>query len=213
MAKDSQRGSALLAVINSDDVKDLSKEYGEIAIDSFIESGALESIPVVNSVVGIFKTVNSVRDRRFTDKLIRFIFELSDLTDAERINMTERLNSDDNFAGRAGDRLIEIIDRLESENKPEIAAAFLKAFACERIDFITLRRLMVALERVPSFDIKELEDFIPYNNDNLYHNFEKDYLYSLVNAGLAANNGGFDGGVILPTELCRTFVEFKDFKP
>ncbi|HGO5656122.1 TPA: hypothetical protein ACK3A9_005088, partial [Klebsiella pneumoniae] len=105
MAKDSQRGSALLAVINSDDVKDLSKEFGEIAIDSFIESGALESIPVVNSVVGIFKTVNSVRDRRFTDKLIRFIFELSDLTDAERINMTERLNSDDNFAGRAGDRL------------------------------------------------------------------------------------------------------------
>jgi hypothetical protein len=53
-----------------------------------------------------------------------------------------------NLQGKAGDRLIEIIDRMESENKPEIAAAFLKAFAFEHIDFITLRRLMVALERI-----------------------------------------------------------------
>ncbi|HFT8727894.1 TPA: hypothetical protein ACGSZS_000031 [Escherichia coli] len=36
--------------------------------------------------------------------------------------MTERLNEDDKFAGKAGARLIEIIDRMESADKPEVAA-------------------------------------------------------------------------------------------
>jgi hypothetical protein len=31
--------------------------------------------------------------------------------------VTDKLNNDDNFAGKAGERLIEIIDRMESEKK------------------------------------------------------------------------------------------------
>ena len=213
MAQDSKRGSALVEVIKSDDVTDLFKEYGEIAIDSALESGTLESIPLLNTLVGIFKTVSSVHDRRFTEKLIRFISGFADLDDATRINMANRLNENDKFAGKAGDRLIEIIDRMESENKPEIAAAFLKAFAFEYIDFITLRRLMVALERIPSFEIDELDTFSKYDENNHHQISDEALLLSFVNAGLGKNNGGLEGGIILPTDLCAVFVRFKGFKP
>ena len=213
MAQDSKRGSELVEVIKSDDVTDLFKEYGEIAIDSALESGTLESIPLLNTLVGIFKTVSSVHDRRFTEKLIRFISGFADLDDAPRINMANRLNENDKFAGKAGDRLIEIIDRMESENKPEIAAAFLKAFAFEHIDFITLRRLMVALERIPSFEIDELDTFSKYDENNHHQISDEALLLSFVNAGLGKNNGGLEGGIILPTELCAVFVRFKGFKP
>lgn len=212
MAQDSKRGSELVEVIKSDDVTDLFKEYGEIAIDSALESGTLESIPLLNTLVGIFKTVSSVHDRRFTEKLIRFISGFADLDDATRINMANRLNENDKFAGKAGDRLIEIIDRMESENKPEIAAAFLKAFAFEYIDFITLRRLMVALERIPSFEIDELDTFSKYDENN-HQISDEALLLSFVNAGLGKNNGGLEGGIILPTDLCAVFVRFKGFKP
>lgn len=213
MAQDSKRGSELVEVIKSDDVTDLFKEYGEIAIDSALESGTLESIPLLNTLVGIFKTVSSVHDRRFTEKLIRFISGFANLDDATRINMANRLNENDKFAGKAGDRLIEIIDRMESENKPEIAAAFLKAFAFEHIDFITLRRLMVALERIPSFEIDELDTFSKYDENNHHQISDEALLLSFVNAGLGKNNGGFEGGIILPTDLCAVFVRFKGFKP
>lgn len=213
MAQDSKRGSELVEVIKSDDVTDLFKEYGEIAIDSALESGTLESIPLLNTLVGIFKTVSSVHDRRFTEKLIRFISGFADLDDATRINMANRLNENDKFAGKAGDRLIEIIDRMESENKPEIAAAFLKAFAFEHIDFITLRRLMVALERIPSFEIDELDTFSKYVENNHHQISDEALLLSFVNAGLGKNNGGLEEGIILPTDLCAVFVRFKGFKP
>jgi hypothetical protein len=31
-------------------------------------------------------------------------------------------------------------------------------------------------------------------------------LLAYVNTGLGVNNGGLDGGAIIPTELCRLFI-------
>ncbi|ENO4081699.1 hypothetical protein ACBG60_004946 [Enterobacter hormaechei] len=214
MAKDTERGSALLSILKSEKLADVSKDVGEIAVDSMMESGLLKEIPGIKTIIGVSDAIGGIRDYLFTGKLVRFLTHFSDLSDAQRINMTERLNSDENFAGKAGERLIEIIDRLESENKPEIAAAFLKAFSCKRIDFITLRRLMVALERIPAFDIEELDTFSQYNGNNHPGTaLDQALMLSFVNAGLAENNGGFGGGIILPTKLCAIFVKMKEFKP
>lgn len=206
MDKDTKRGSALMSALKSDSLVDLTKEYAEVGIDSLIESKALESIPFVNTAVGLYKAASSVKDQLFTDKIVRFLTQFADLSDAERINMTERLNEDDKYAGKAGARLIEIIDRMESEEKPEMAAEFLKAFSRKEIDFNILRHLLVALERVPAFDIKELAYFSEADYQ-ITRNMDEFLLLALVNAGLGQNNGGFDGGAIIPTKLCKIFVK------
>lgn len=204
MAEDTKRGSALVSALKSDVIVELGKEYAELGIDYLIESNTLESIPFVSTAVGLYKAASSVRDQLFTEKVIRFLTHFSDLPDAERINMTERLNEDDKFAGKAGARLIEIIDRIESEDKPEVAAEFLKAFAREEIDFNVLRRLLVALERIPSFDIKELSAFTAIDPDQPVE-IDEAFLDGLVNAGLGKSNGAWKS-VIVPTELCMAFV-------
>lgn len=204
MTEDTKRGSALVSALKSDEIVELGKEYAELGVDSLIESNILESIPFVNTVVGLYKATNSVRDQLFTEKVIRFLTHFSDLSDAERINMTERLNEDDKFAGKAGARLIEIIDRMESADKPEVAAEFLKAFAREEIDFNILRRLLFALERIPSFDIKELAAFAAINSDQPVE-MDEAFLDGLVNAGLGKTNGAWKS-IIVPTELCVIFI-------
>lgn len=204
MTKDTKRGGALINALKSDAPVALYKEYAELGIDSLIESDALKSTPFIGTVIGLYKTASSVRDQIFTEKVVRFLLHFSDLSDAERINMTERLNEDDKFAGKAGARLIEIIDRMESESKPEVAAEFLKAFAREEIDYNCLRRLLVALERLPSFDIKELGAFVA-NTPAQPVELDNAFLDSLVNAGLGKNNGAWKSS-IAPTELCRAFV-------
>ncbi|MRS16968.1 hypothetical protein GJV06_18975 [Enterobacteriaceae bacterium RIT691] len=204
MTRDTKRGCALVSALKSDVIVDLSKEYAELGIDFLIESNALESIPFVSTAVGLYKAASSVRDQLFTEKVIRFLTHFSDLSDAERINMTERLNEDDKFAGRAGARLIEIIERMESENKPEVAAEFLKAFAREEIDFNVLRRLLIALERIPSFDIGELTAFIAITPDQPVE-MDEAFLDGLVNAGLGKSNRAWKS-IVVPTELCMTFV-------
>ncbi|UYW75866.1 hypothetical protein OFY05_23170 (plasmid) [Pseudocitrobacter faecalis] len=83
----------------------------------------------MSTIVGLYKATGTVRDQLFTEKLVRFLTNFSDLTNDVRIEMVEKLNEDDKFAGKTGARLIEIIDRMETENKPELAATFFKAFA------------------------------------------------------------------------------------
>lgn len=54
---------------------------------------------------------------------------------------------------------------MESENKSEVAAEILRSFAREEIDFNVLWRLLVALERIPSFDTRELAAFVAIDPD------------------------------------------------
>lgn len=206
MAKDTKPGSALISAIKSESVVELGKEYAELGIDALLESKALESIPFVNTVVGMYKVAGHVRDQIFTDKFVRFLTPLSDMPEAERIEMAERLNEDDKFAGKAGARLIEIIDRMESENKPELAANFIKAFARKEVSFETLRHLLFALERIPAFDVDELALFSSRSGAETRTNGDP-LLVGFVGAGLGINNGATDGGYIVPTKLCRIFVE------
>lgn len=206
MDKDTERGSNLVKLLKSASLTDVSKEYLELGLDTFLESGAMKDIPLVSSIAGIIDVTGAVRDQLLADKLIRFMSQLSELPSAERIKMAEKLNADDKFAGRAGATLIEILDRLESKGKPELAANFFAAYSRSKISFEELRRILVSLERLPSFDIEELEAFSRSGIEDSMK-MDESLLLTFVNAGLGKNNGGFDGGVILPTELCHLFVK------
>jgi len=194
-----------MEVLRSDSVVNLGKEYLEFGVDTLLESGALKDIPMVNTVVGIFNVAGSLRDQLLTSKLLRFLNKFSEVPQNERIAMVEKLNEDEKFAGRAGAALIEILDRMESEKKPELAAKCFAAYAKNEISFEELRRILLALERVPSFDIEKLGQFSRASGREPIE-MDEALLLAFVNAGLGQNNGGLDGGAILPTKLCKKFV-------
>lgn len=204
MKKDNNRGTAIIDVLKSDSVKGLSAEYLEQGIDAFLDSGVLKDIPLVSSILGVVNTVGTIKDHIFISKLIRFFNNLADIPKRERMDMVDRLNEDKNFSGKAGSAIIEILDRMESEIKPELSANFFSAYARKQISFIELRRVLLALERVPSFDIDKLDCF---SKNKLVGSLEiNSVLLAFVSAGLGVNNGGLDGGSIIPTELCLCFV-------
>lgn len=202
---DTTRGQGIVSVLRSDSVMSLGGEYLELGIDAALDTGVLKDIPFVSTVVGIFNVAGTVKDQLLTSKLIRFLNQLSSISMEERVEMIEKLNENDKFAGRAGSVLIEILDRMESEKKPELAAKCFAAYAKEEISFEELRRILLALERVPSFDIEKL---VAFSKAQITDSMQMDesMLLAFVNAGLGVNNGGFDGGAIIPTKLCEVFI-------
>jgi len=205
MEKDTGRGKAVINIMKSDSMVSVTKDYLELGIDAALESGALKDIPLVNTVVGIFNVAGAVKDQLLAKKLIRFLSQLSEIPKEERMVMVDKLNEDDKFAGKSGATLIEILDRMESERKPELAAKCFAAYAKQVISFEQLRRMLFALERVPSFEIDTLRVFSKATIATSVK-MDESTLLAFVNAGLGKNNGGFDGGAILPTELCKLFV-------
>ncbi|HCH1968183.1 hypothetical protein [Vibrio parahaemolyticus] len=203
--RETSRGQTVVDVVKSDSVVSLGKEYLEIGIDAALDSGALKDIPLVNTVVGLCSSYGTIKDHIFATKLIKFLNQLSDVPLYERMRMVEKLNEDDKFAGKAGTALIEILDRMESEIKPELAAKCFSAYAIEKITYSQLRHMLHAIERVPVFEINGLSKF-SVATIGTFQEFDESTLLAYVNAGLGVNNGGFDGGAILPTDLCRLFV-------
>ena len=206
MKNDTPRGSAVVKVLQTNSSIELGKEYVELGIDALLESGALKDIPLVNTVVGIFNIGNSVRDQMLASKLLRFIHQLSEVPHKDRLSMVEKLNDNERFSGRVGAVIIEILDRMESDKKPELAAKCFAAYARDELSFEEFRRILLALERIPSFDIEKLEPFSRASTSDC-QTMDEALLLSFVNAGLAQNNGGFDGGIIVPTKLCKKIVE------
>ena len=206
MKNDTPRGSAVVKVLQTNSSIELAKDYIELGIDALLESGALQDIPLVNTVVGIFNLGGSVRDQMLASKLLRFIHQLSEVSHKERLAMVEKLNNNEHFSGRVGAVIIEILDRMESDEKPELAAKCFAAYARDELSFEEFRRILFALERIPSFDIEKLEPFSRASTSDC-QTMDEALLLSFVNAGLAQNNGGFDGGIIVPTKLCKKIVE------
>ena len=102
--------------------------------------------------------------------------------------------------------MIEILDRMESEKKPELAAKCFAAYAREEISFLDLRRILPALEKLPAFDLEEVRVFSETRIEDAMK-MDESLLLAFVNAGLGKNNGGLDGGAILPTSLCKLIVK------
>ncbi|PWF64909.1 hypothetical protein CBX96_03870 [Shewanella sp. BC20] len=205
LKKETSRGQQVVDLVKSDSIVSLGKEYLEIGIDAALDSGALKDIPLVSTVVGICSSYGTVKNQIFATKLIKFLNQLSEIPQYERMIMIQKLNEDDKFAGKTGTTLIEIIDRMESEVKPELAAKCFSAYAQEIITYNELRHMLHAVERVPAFEINGLAKFA-IATIGTYRQFDQSTLLAYVNAGLGMNNGGLDGGAILPTDLCRLFV-------
>ncbi|HDX8882019.1 TPA: hypothetical protein RQO64_002352 [Klebsiella oxytoca] len=205
MDKHTDSGSSLVKAIKAKEVKELSEEYLELGVDALLKDETLKSLPLVKTVVSVCNFVGTVRDQALARKILRFINELSELNMQEREQMIDRLNSNDKYAGKVGDTIIELMDKLDYERKPEIAARFFIAYSKELLPYGEFRHCLLALEKVASFDIDKLVPFL--EEDSSSCEYEESILLGFVNAGLAVNNGGLDGGVIIPTKLCKYFVD------
>lgn len=205
MEKHDCSGSSLVKAIKSEVVKDLSKEYIEVGLDSLLTDETLKSVPIVKTVVGVCNFIGTVRDQALAKKLLRFINQLSELDNQEREKMLDKLNEDNKYAGKVGDAIIELIDKIDSDIKPELAANFFIAYTKGRLSYNEFRHCLLSLEKVASFDIYKLPSFL--EGQSIDEEYGESVLLGFVNAGLGVNNGGLDGGSIIPTKLCKSFVE------
>jgi hypothetical protein len=103
-----------------------------------LSEGVLRDIPFVGTITALGKLGASINDRIFTKKIVRFLISLAAISEQDRLALIEKLNEEDEFRNKVGERVIEILDRIDSQRKPEMVASVFKAYAEELIDGIPL---------------------------------------------------------------------------
>ena len=88
------------------DFPSVIQNAGEIAYDSFFNSGLLKDIPILNWMYAVGRTYGAVRDYFFVKKMLAFLRSISSLSEKERQKLIHRLDADKKFSNYAGEQII-----------------------------------------------------------------------------------------------------------
>lgn len=195
----------IVTTVRSADLGGLSKDYGEVLLDSVLSEGTLRDIPILGTLVAVGRVGICIKDQIFAKKLVRFLSNLAEVGQADRLEMLDRLDNEDGFAHQVGDRLIELLDKVDAHAKPEMLAKAFRAYASRTIDGEMLNRLNHAIERLPHYEIKSIPAFHAASAEARME-MSPTTLNSLVMAGLATPVSGWGALAYKPNEVCTTFV-------
>lgn len=184
------------------DFTSVIQNAGEIGFDSLLDEGLLKDIPVLNWILAVGKTWGNARDYLFAKKMFAFLQDISSLTENERRQLIPRLDTDEKFGKYAGEQIIELLSRIDSERKAILVATALKLYAREEIDSVQLQRINYAIDRFMLCDTDAFRSFCNKGNtdaDPATANF--------INAGLAYVPSGHSVGGVSPTETAPLFLQ------
>lgn len=189
--------------ISLSNLGEIAKETAEITIDSFLNEGVLKELPIVGSLIGVWKTGIAIRDYRFINKLLSFLDESSKLSFEKRERIIERLE-DEEFQSEAGEKLLAIIDQLETGSKAKILGKSMVLFGNNEITKEEFWRVGYIIEKLPMSDILALKDW--KNTDlNLVEDVRR-HLYLSVGIGWFVMNMS-STGFCWQERLCEIFEE------
>lgn len=194
----------ILESIRDENLIEIYKGSGEIAIDSILNDGLLKDVPVIGAFISTVKGVASIRDKIFLQKLLHFLTCQSDITEDEKNEFIGKL--DGKKKEKIGESLIHAIEKIESVEKATMLGNLFKAFVYDEIDFKTFQRfswivqsmfledLNVLVENEAPFDevnhgvtqqlyINKLIDISAYTLDEMASMSINSYKYEITDAG------------------------------
>lgn len=158
-------------IISNSNLIELTSDYAELIIDKIVDDGFLKDIPVIGSIINVVKFGNSVNQHFFAKKIYKFLFELKSIPPEKRKKKLQEINDSKKYQSSVGEIILEFIDKIESDYKPEILGKLFKAYIEEKIDFQTYLRLVHIMKSIFIYDILELKKSII---DNKYCTYSCD---------------------------------------
>jgi hypothetical protein len=138
-----QRNPIEASLVKTLKESDLSAVTADLA-DKIAEG--LIGVPVVGTLLGLYKTAGTVSDYLFTKKLLKFLMELKDIPQEQRQRQIDQLIENDQLAEQVGERILLLLDKMSDMGKPPLMGLAYRAFLESRINFEQLRDLCHALD-------------------------------------------------------------------
>jgi len=139
------------------DPAQITPDLVEVALDHVLDNDIIKDIPIVRTMIGVLKAATSIRDRALVKKLIRFLFSLGSVSSETREQFKARMNVDEEFKKKVGEKLLLIVERLDDMSKPNLVAHAFQAYMEQKIDFDMFQRLAGAIDKSFYSDLMALK--------------------------------------------------------
>ena len=169
---------SMLDSIGNDHIKSLVEDYGELALETVFSNEFVEKIPVVGTIMNLGTLGATIKDRIFTQKVLKFLFEVKDIGYKEKKDFIDSVNHNTKYRTKVGSHLLLILDKIDDLEKPTLIGKLFKHALNKNIDYDTFLRLASIVSRTFTPDLLELNKV---KNQELVSNIS---LENLQNQGL-----------------------------
>ena len=159
MKKPENPNKKLELVIKDSDLPSLSKDFAEVAVDGIMDDGVLRDLPLVGGLVGLVKFGNSINKYISAKKIYKFLFELHHISQEKRVKKIDEINGSNKYQSSVGEMIFELLERIESEGKPEIVGKLFAAVIEEKIDYRTYLKAAHIIKKIFLFDLIDLKQY------------------------------------------------------
>jgi len=150
---------SFVTTIAKSDLTKVSLDMIEVAVDSILENGVLKDIPVIGSIVGLYKGFIGIREVIFIKKVATFLSALSDIPAQEREDMFVKLEKDGKKRQDVGEAVLLILDQVDDYQKARLLGVLLKSLSKSLLDYVTFKRFSSIINSGFIEDIKSLPMF------------------------------------------------------
>lgn len=132
--------------IFSSEATSLAKDYTEVALDSILDDGVLKDIPVIGSIVGLFKIGSSIKERHTIRKIAEFLNRLEDVTEEEKTAFLQRLDQEKEGQDLF-EKLLLLLERLDETLKARIVGNLFRMYIMDVFDRNLFLRCCMIVEK------------------------------------------------------------------
>ena len=150
-------------LINSDFGK-ISKDVLEMPLDSFIDNETLKKVPFFGTIVNLYNLSSTISDKIFANKLIHFLKKIEDINPNIIQREIQYIDDSNEYKHKVGEKILEIINRIDSEEKPKIIGRLFKNFILKKIPYIEFLKFCYLIEQLFYFDVIKLIDYDERNS-------------------------------------------------
>ena len=175
-------------------IADLGTDFAEIAVDSFLEEGIVQEIPILKTIFVAYKTGTRIKDSFTLQKILSFLKECKNISQEEVQNFIQNIG-DEKKISEFGMRLFLVIDKVDEIPKAELIGRLFVLLLKREIDVQFYLRLCHMINSCLYDDILGLKHFVADDTILTSENEIVDtvVLESLFSSGLISDYG-FDGG-------------------
>ena len=119
----------------TEEVSGIAGEYVELGLDALVEDGLFKDIPIVSTVVAVYRIGKSIRERHHIAKLISFLNEFNKgIADEEkRAKYRQKFISNETFRNQELEYILLLTDRYISFDKPQMLAKLYLSYLDDEI--------------------------------------------------------------------------------
>lgn len=140
--------SALLKTINEDGaIQKTASDLSEALLDQLFSDGLLKDIPIIGTIVHLYKSTRSIRQQMAVRKLALFVQGINNFTEQEKQKLEHLFEGNEKTQRSFAANILLAIDRQDDIEKPIFLIRFFRALVNEEIELLTFSRLRQALDK------------------------------------------------------------------